>query len=244
VFGLEADAERIQDLIVGVWLAQCVSVEHIELMWNGYEAQLRETGFGDAVVWFVLRESWRDENGGKEEVEWILEQEEYKELKERVRREVGLRLWKGERRETFLKRCAEERKQREVQLTNLERKKEMRRERSDGRQEVNKKMGDSTNGSLNAETTANYGQSMNTDKILPKTPTMLGPVPSLRVEDRDLAKSTSQLYAEHVHSMRETPSRRPLLRNATNSSSSRLWENPRAVPKPRKKRNLWERLTT
>jgi hypothetical protein len=138
-----------------------------------------------------------------------------------------------------------------------------RRERSKGKHGVSKKMEDSRSRSLKAEISAESDRTMDTDKALPKTPTLLESQRGLQaeepphVEGKELAKSISQLYARHVHSMRETPGRKPLSRNANVGKSSgrattsfsslpvqskslalRIWGNPRAAPIPRERCRL------
>jgi hypothetical protein len=112
VFGLQADAERLEDLIIEEWMGKddwYMTDEHVELIWDGYNGSLRDTVFGDAIVWFVLTEVQDRSHPLSEEIRWMLDQEEYETLKARVMSEVQKKKWRLEDRDHFLGRCSWER---------------------------------------------------------------------------------------------------------------------------------------
>jgi hypothetical protein len=118
VFGLEADAARIEKLMLHTWMESeewYMTDEHVELIWDGYHGLLRETALGDAIVWFVLNEVQTGTHPLAEEIRWMLDQEEYESLKERVQSEyVGIRKsWRHESRKQYLERCRVEREQKQ-----------------------------------------------------------------------------------------------------------------------------------
>jgi hypothetical protein len=118
VFGLEADAARIEQLMLHTWMESeewYMTDEHVELIWDGYHGLLRETALGDAIVWFVLNEVQTGTHPLAEEIRWMLDQEEYEGLKERVQSEnVGIhKSWRHESRKQYLDRCCEEREQKQ-----------------------------------------------------------------------------------------------------------------------------------
>lgn len=111
-FTLDVDAARIENLVVFEYMASprfFVTDEDVELICCHYGGTLRDTVFGDAVVWFVLAEVASGTHALADEVRWIVEQEEYGDLKERVRGEMRRREWRGSGRSEFLERCARER---------------------------------------------------------------------------------------------------------------------------------------
>jgi hypothetical protein len=108
VLGLNADASRIENVIVRDWMGSkdyLMSDATIALVWNGYLGEFRESSLGDAVVWFVLNEVLKDAHTLAEELRWLLEEDEYETLKVRVKREVTQKKWRGESRTAFLTRC-------------------------------------------------------------------------------------------------------------------------------------------
>jgi hypothetical protein len=118
VFGLEADAQRIEELIVHSWMHNkewYMTDEHVELTWEGYHGLLRETALGDAIVWFVLNEVQNGTHPLAEEIRWMLGQEEYESLKERVHDENSdvRKRWRHESRRQYLERCRAEREQKQ-----------------------------------------------------------------------------------------------------------------------------------
>jgi hypothetical protein len=115
VFGLQADAKRIEDVIIDDWTdneSWYMTDEHVELIWDGYYGSLRDTVFGDAVVWFILTEVQNKSHPLAEEIRWMLDQDEYEILKARVMSEVQRKKWRQEDRERFLGRCRLERAER------------------------------------------------------------------------------------------------------------------------------------
>ncbi|KAI4693635.1 uncharacterized protein J4E84_002209 [Alternaria hordeiaustralica] len=92
VFGLHADADRLEDVMIDEWIgneAWYMTDEHVELIWDGYHGSLRDTVFGDVIVWFVLTEVQDKSHPLAEEIRWMLEQDEYETLKARVTDELG-----------------------------------------------------------------------------------------------------------------------------------------------------------
>jgi hypothetical protein len=56
-FHPHADAERFENLVLNNFMGNpefFIIDEGVELIWCDYEGRLRDTQFGDAVVWFVL----------------------------------------------------------------------------------------------------------------------------------------------------------------------------------------------
>jgi hypothetical protein len=112
VFGLEADAERMEDMIIYDWMGRgtwYMTDEHVEMIWDGYHGSLRDTVFGGSIVWFVLTEVQSKSHPLAEEIRWMLDQEEYETLKARVMSEVQRKKWRQEDRSRFLGRCRRER---------------------------------------------------------------------------------------------------------------------------------------
>jgi hypothetical protein len=134
VFGLEADAERIERLMIKSWMRSeewYMTDEHVELIWEGYHGLLRETVLGDAIVWSVLNEVQSGTHPLAEEIRWMLDQEEYESLKERVYEENSgnRKRWRHESRTQYLERCRVEREygqRREEELTGHLRQEELR----------------------------------------------------------------------------------------------------------------------
>lgn len=115
VFGLHADADRLEDVMIDEWIgneAWYMTDEHVELIWDGYHGSLRDTVFGDVIVWFVLTEVQDKSHPLAEEIRWMLEQNEYETLKARVTEEVQRKIWRLEDHDQFLGRCSWERAER------------------------------------------------------------------------------------------------------------------------------------
>jgi hypothetical protein len=211
-----------------------ISDEHIDLIWNGYFTRLRETSFGEAVVWFILREMQSNENMLVEDLMLLMEQEEYKELKEKVRQENKIRLWRQESRDEFLDRWATERRRTRRKTARLERweeEKGKRRERirlknmeentqrlmeqeaqrsKDARSSPTK---DSTGASVESKAKDGSIRSFNTGKALPKTPS----------PDRlHHTESTPQLHAGPARSLEHTGSAGALQETGRKPSISSL----------------------
>ncbi|OAL01901.1 hypothetical protein IQ06DRAFT_334947 [Phaeosphaeriaceae sp. SRC1lsM3a] len=264
--GLHADATRLTALIISTQLSGAMSPTAIDEIWNGHSDALRSTAFGDAVVWFMLRESWKNEDGRAEEVMWMLEKPEFSKLKERVRAEVGLRLWRKESREEFLKRWEGERERREKKRF----KKEMvERERVKRVEEIRRKMRErGADGRIRDEARAKADKVLDIGKALPKTPTT-PTTPRVRFDDKadaisdadDGQDTTAAMYADYARSFRTESHKAPLGERVferaggrviadrpvhslhhRNQPSPMTWELPRAaVTVPRKKVSLWEK---
>jgi len=115
VFGLHADADRLEDVMIDEWIgneAWYMTDEHVELIWDGYHGSLRESVFGDVIVWFILTEVQDKSHPLAEEIRWMLEQDEYETLKARVTEEVQRKIWRLEDHDQFLGRCSWERAER------------------------------------------------------------------------------------------------------------------------------------
>ena len=83
--------------------------EHVELIWDGYHGSLRDTVFGDVIVWFILTEVQDKSHPLAEEIRWMLDQDDYETLKARVTEEVQRKMWRLEDHDQFLARCQWER---------------------------------------------------------------------------------------------------------------------------------------
>ncbi|KAF3053681.1 hypothetical protein E8E11_011093 [Didymella keratinophila] len=107
-FYLYADADHLERLVVQDFMGSprfFVTDKDVELIWCGYEETLRNTPFGDALVWFMLEHVMSGAHALADEVRWLSEQEEYEELKARVRYELKKAEWRGLGRKAFLARC-------------------------------------------------------------------------------------------------------------------------------------------
>jgi hypothetical protein len=265
VLGLHADAIRLTSLIVSTQLTDSLSSYTIDELWNSFNGSLRCTPFGDLVVYFMLRESWKNEYGRAEEVMWMLEQPEYSELKARVCAGVGLRLWRRESREEFLDRCE---KEREWKQRRQEKKEMVEWEWERRVEEIGKRNSEVRKGQQGGERSsvgpkARRILDSHVDKALPKSPV----TPAIRVEGETGAKtdgederdSIAAMYAEYARSFGTqksceridskssipVASRRPApLAQYEALPSSRTWEISGAAPGPRKKLSFWEKLKT
>jgi hypothetical protein len=81
-----------------------ITDDDVELIWCGYEETLRDTPFGEALVWFVLENVMSGTHALADEVRWLLEQNGYEKLKARVRYELKKAEWRGIGRKAFLER--------------------------------------------------------------------------------------------------------------------------------------------
>ncbi|KAF2633203.1 hypothetical protein BU25DRAFT_453004 [Macroventuria anomochaeta] len=111
---LDANAQHMEDLVVQDFMGSprfFITDEDVELIWCGYEETLRDTSFGDAVVWFVLEHIMGGTHALADEVRWMLEQEEYEDLKARIRYELKEAEWRGIGRKAFLERCLKDREE-------------------------------------------------------------------------------------------------------------------------------------
>ncbi|KAJ8114224.1 hypothetical protein OPT61_g3841 [Boeremia exigua] len=109
-FGLTIDAQHMEDLVVQDLmngLRFFVTDEDVELIWCEYEGTLRGTPFGDAVIWFILDQIMGGTHALADEVRWILEQEDYEDLKARIRYELKRGAWRRMGRNKFLQYCSE-----------------------------------------------------------------------------------------------------------------------------------------
>lgn len=272
VLGLHPDATRLTSLILSTQLTGPLSSALIDELWNNHNGTLRSSPFGDIVVYSMLRESWKNEHGRAEEVIWMLEQPEYSELKERVRAEVGLRIWRKETREEFLARWE---KERERKVKRRERKETVERERERRVDEIRMRNleGQKSGERRSVGDKARRGLNLRVDKAVPK----ISVTPAIRIEGEtgamrdaeDERDSAAAMYAEYARSFlkgkdvaprREVGTQKSRERIESNSSipivsrrsvplpqyearpSSRTWEISGAAPVPRKKLSLWEKL--
>ncbi|KAH7411923.1 hypothetical protein DE146DRAFT_771652 [Phaeosphaeria sp. MPI-PUGE-AT-0046c] len=268
VLGLHADTTRLTSLLLSTQLTSALSSADVDDIWNGYLNSLRSTAFGDAVVWFILRETWKNEDGRAEEVIWMLEQDEYSELKERVRAEVGLRLWRKETRDEFLNRWEMKRERREEKRVKKETAEKEREKRVEGIRRMNREMmqrGGDVRTRDEARAKAVGILDLGVEKALPMTPT----TPRVRSEDdKDVAsdmgderETTAAMYAEYVRSLRTAGDTAQLGEHRRQQAgervfttrsvpamdhraqpSPRTWATRRAALVPRKKLSLWEKL--
>jgi hypothetical protein len=245
VLGLQADAERIEGLIVRKWMAQptwCMTVEQIELIWDGYFGSLRDTGFGDAVVWFVLVEA---QNGMlTEEMRKMLELERYVGLDGRIESEKATGIWKGEDRNGFLDRCKTQREAQKDVVSKLRRARFLRSARSVEVDEpwplrIEKKAQPklSREAETDIKTRLEHG-----------LPFDSGHAPASGiVKEISLSRAPSKpniTWADGVlPSLKRTLSF-PIMPPSPGYTSLDAFENPREVPSLRKQRSLWDKLKT
>ncbi|KAF9701902.1 hypothetical protein EKO04_000047 [Ascochyta lentis] len=107
-FGLNADAERIEKLVLEDFMGNprfFITDEDVELIWCHYAGKLRDSPFGDAIVWYVLEDVMSGKHALADEVRWMLEQEEYEDLKARVKDEMKKQEWRDLGRKEFLRLC-------------------------------------------------------------------------------------------------------------------------------------------
>ncbi|KAF1363774.1 hypothetical protein EJ07DRAFT_151875 [Lizonia empirigonia] len=112
-FGLDVDAERVENLAVNDFMGSpefFITDEDVELICCDYEGNLKDTPFGDAIVWFILANVASGNHALADEVRWLLEQEEYEDLKARVRDEMKKKEWRKLGRKEFLAQFQRKRK--------------------------------------------------------------------------------------------------------------------------------------
>lgn len=112
-FGLDVDAERVENLAVNEFMGSpefFITDEDVELICCDYEGNLKDTSFGDAIVWFVLANVANGNHALADEVRWMLEQDEYEDLKARVRDEMKKKQWRKLGRKEFLAQWQQKRK--------------------------------------------------------------------------------------------------------------------------------------
>jgi hypothetical protein len=267
VLGLHPDADRFERLLVDNVLSGRISDEHVDLIWNGYYTRLRETSLGEAVVWFILKEMQSKDSNMVEDLMQLVEREEFKKLKERIREENKIWLWRTESRDDFLDGWTKERRRAERKKARIERWKVKNAEwleqtRARNREEYNRRLAErelristdsrsslsrhSTSASARSEARDQSIRSLDTKKALPKTPS----------QDRiQQTESTPQLHISSMQSLEHTRSggvpqgndRKPDISSSSlivsNTSVPLLaWQGPRPVPVPKKKLSLWKRL--
>jgi hypothetical protein len=270
VFGLHHDADRIERIMVRDWLNGYVSDDRIDLIWNGYFTGLRESCFGDAVVWFVLKEMQDNANEMTEELLWMLEQKESRSLKERIQNENQMRLWRQETRDDFLDRWGKERRRAARQKARFEKMEEERIARVDAvrmkhREEAARRVAErglqittdlsiSLSKGATGVSTEPRANSSSVRPLKTNTPSGTEPVSGMEpdVSSKDclepLTKSTLQLYTGSDVSLEE-PSGKYSISSASvtinnRSGPSITWDDARAVRVPKKKVSLWKRLKT
>lgn len=111
-FYLDADGDHLEKLVAQDFMGSprfFITDEDVVLIWCGYKGTLRDTPFADALVWFVLEHVMSGTHALADEVRWLLEQEEFEELKARVRCELKKAEWRGVGRKAFLERCQRDR---------------------------------------------------------------------------------------------------------------------------------------
>lgn len=268
VLGLPVDADRLERLVVQNLV---FSDDTIDQVWNGNFGRMRDTAFGDAAVWYILTETQKDPVGMGEELMCMLEYEEFKELKDRVREEVKIRKWRDETRDEYLDRYRRERRRKQknrLRLQNQEsdRMAKLMEDRTKSNEaKSNSNMVTSSIRSFSTEkhlptppsdaastraskNEANSIRSMNINKELPTPPSETGSVLSTET-------SASHMYATYARSLGNDPqnvqSNRSMRRDSATSTRTRsilgsmsddAWEAPRSAPFPRKRSSLWMRL--
>ncbi|KAH4040830.1 hypothetical protein HBH43_035410 [Parastagonospora nodorum] len=189
VFDLRVDADRMERLVVQNLV---LSDDAIDQVWNGHFGCMRDTSFGDAVVWFILTETQKDRIGMGEELMCMLEYEEFKELKERVREEVKIRKWRCEARDEYLDRYHRDRNRKQkirLRLQNQE---------SDRMAKLVEVRTQNKEASPGIKNMAGSIHSFSTEKGLPTLPSD----PHLSAENDDAAStSPSQNVANSIRSM-------------------------------------------
>jgi hypothetical protein len=271
VLGLLADAERIEKLMSRDWMgseAWEMTDETIDLIWSAYFGEFRESEMGDAIVWFVLNETQKNTMGLAEETWWLLDQEEYRTLKHRVREETVARHWRTESRVEFLDRCKKERQWMQRKRARRERKAREREARIEAIRATHRRDKasriDEQNASIpqmweapetwllasgdadtNSEALGESSRSIVDDKPLPKLPSTA----QLQLDSASQAtacsgneqqtRSTSALYADALRTVNQT-SRQADERDGLEFDP----HMPRTVPPPKKKRSILGRLLT
>jgi hypothetical protein len=207
VLNLWVDADRMERLVVQNLV---LSDDTIDQVWNGYFGSMRDTAFGDAVVWFILMETQKDQIGMGEELMCMLEYEEFKELKERVRDEVKIRKWRSETRDEYLDRCHRERSRKQKIRLRLQNQEKDRMAKLVEVRTQNKEA------SLDIRNVASPIRSFSTEKDLPNLPSN----PDLSAENGNAASTrSSQNVANSIRSM-DTNKELPTPPSDTESASS------------------------
>jgi hypothetical protein len=235
VFGLRADARRIARVTLRT---SALGVEHVDLVWS---SGVRDSEFGDAVVWLALHELQRD---GEGEVAWMLRLGDYGALRQRVESEVRERVWRGETRDEFLARCGMERERRERKAARLERMEEDRQSRIEQIRRENKQRKERDDGTREkAEDTDKA-----TSGVAPSLEALLkGYVPT--PEEQRRLDATTQVYAEFLapsirrrgsDALLQASDVGGLVERPAGGTAAR--EHVRTAPVPKKKPSLWEWL--
>ena len=113
-FNLHADADRMEKLVVEDSMCSpsfFITDEGVELIWCHYNGRLRGPPFEDSLVWFVLEEVMAGTHALADEVRWMLEQEEYKDLKARIWEGTQGKRRRSLGRKSFLRSCQQAKEQ-------------------------------------------------------------------------------------------------------------------------------------
>jgi len=241
VLDLQVDADRLERLVLQNLV---FSDDTIDQVWNGHFGRMRDTAFGDAAVWYILTETREDPVGMGKELMCMLEYEEFKELKDRVREEVKMRKWRGELREEYLERCRRERRRKQkirLRLQNQE---------SDRMAKLMEERTKIEEAESNVKTVASSIRSFRTEKDLPTPPSDAASTTSSMNEANSIRSvntnkelptppsettsasgsstdtSASQMYATYARSLGSDPqnfqANRSMRRDPTTSTGSRL----------------------
>jgi hypothetical protein len=270
VLGLLADAERNEKMSRD-WMgseAWEMTDETIDLIWSAYFGAFRESEMGDAIVWFVLNETQKNTKGLAEETWWLLDQEEYRTLKHRVREETVARHWRTECRVEFLDRCKKERQRMQRKRARREKKAREREARIEAirathRRETSSRLDEqsasnpqkweapeswllaSGDADTNSEALAESSRSIVDDKPLPKLPLKAQLQSDSAAQatacsgNEQQTRSTSALYADALRTVNQTS------RQADDRDGLALDPHtPCTVPPPKKKRSILGRLLT
>jgi hypothetical protein len=110
LFGLEADADRIEKVLIRQTISHGpLTMEDVELVWEGWEGVLQDSRIVDALVCYILYNVVGKDTDDAAEIRMLLEEDEYKELREVVSEELGTKTCRGEPKFLFMKRKGKER---------------------------------------------------------------------------------------------------------------------------------------
>lgn len=112
IFGLYADARRLQYFLTDSKIpGGSVTMDDIETIWEGYDGELRDSVYTDALMTHVVYNVLGSDSADREDLMVLLEQPEYVELREQIGYELGVKKKKAEEKETFMKRKQMEREE-------------------------------------------------------------------------------------------------------------------------------------
>ncbi|KAF1979229.1 hypothetical protein BU23DRAFT_151006 [Bimuria novae-zelandiae CBS 107.79] len=113
IFGLYADARRLQCFLIDKKIpGGKLSMEDVEVLWEGYDGDLRDSGYTDALLTHIVYNVLGKDSVEREELMVLLEEEAYAGLRELVGYELGVKKGRAEEKHVFIARKQREREER------------------------------------------------------------------------------------------------------------------------------------